>query len=112
MSIVPDEPAPTFRCIRTPQSNPQVHPETLVRLLWRNEVKVALSSLGEDVDSRDSRSTLWQRLLDLVSVDSLKEVVRLTLLGRDRRLARIPTRRFSGAGHLAVDLLCNDSEVV
>jgi hypothetical protein len=86
----------SFRHVRSAGPNPDVDPETLVRLLWREEVRSVLSALGREPDRQASRASMWQQLLDVADLDRLKDEVRGTLLRRDRTVARIPTRRFRG----------------
>lgn len=88
----------TFGRVRPASPNQSVDPDTLVRLLWRAEVRAALKSLGSDPDPRQSRASMWQQLLHLTDVDQLKQIVRTAILGRDARDARLPTRRFSSLG--------------
>lgn len=85
----------SFMTLREPQHNHNVDPDTLVRLLWRDEAYAALCELGTAPDPRSGRFRLWEMLLALVDVDSLRRVVRETLLGRDAGRARIPSRRFA-----------------
>ena len=98
IAIVTDKRQPSFRSVRSAAPNDGVDPETLVRLLWREEVRAALSALGNEPDPRASRSSMWHHLLSLVDLDRLKQAVRGALLGRDPDLARIPTRRYCAAG--------------
>ncbi len=85
----------SFVTLRDAEPNGRVDPETLVRLLWRDEAYAALCGLGTFPDPRAGRFRLWEMLLALLDVDSLRRVVRQTLLGRDARQARIPSRRFA-----------------
>ena len=85
----------SFLTVREPGHNHNVDPETLVRLLWRDEAYSALCELGSDPDPRTGRFRLWEMLLALLDVDSLRQVVRVTLLGRDAGRARIPSQRFA-----------------
>jgi hypothetical protein len=87
----------TFVTLREAEHNRNVDPETLVRLLWRDEAYVALCELGTVPEPRTSRFRLWEMLLALLDVDSLRRVVRETLLSRDAGQARIPSRRFGVA---------------
>lgn len=96
IAIVSTDGALIFRPVRSAAPNSGVDPETLVRLLWREEVRALLSALGGDPDPQASRSSMWQHLLDVVDLDRLKEAVRGALLRRDPSVARIPARRFSG----------------
>jgi hypothetical protein len=91
--ILNDQVPPHFDLVRKARPNCAVDPETLVRLLWREEVRSILSALGAEPDPRASRISMWQQLLGLVELDALKEAVRWALLRRDPRLARFPTRR-------------------
>lgn len=85
----------TFLSVRPAETNVRVDPETLVRLLWRDEAYAALCELGTAPDPRTGRFRLWEMLLALLDVDTLKHVVRDTLLGRDASRARIPSQRFA-----------------
>lgn len=89
------EEGPSFLILRDGQPNDRVDPETLVRLLWRDEAYAALCELGTVPDARTGRFKLWEMLLALLDVDSLRRVVRRTLLGRDPARARIPSQRFA-----------------
>lgn len=83
----------SFRPIRQAHSNHAVDPETLVRLLWRQEVRSALSAFGVEPDPRASRFSMWQSLLSLVELEGLKEVVRKALLGRNPDLTHFRSRQ-------------------
>jgi hypothetical protein len=109
--IVNDDRQLSFRLMRSASSNQRVDPETLVRLLWRDEVRAALSALGCEADSRASRSWMWQCLLSLVDLDRLKEAVRDAVLRRDPGLARIPTSRYR-ATESSAELVYHKAEVV
>lgn len=85
----------TFIAARRPKPNPAVDPETLVRLLWRDEVMTALLRLGHEPDQRRSRSSLWDELVDTTTLAQLRAIVRRALLSRDPARARIPTQRFA-----------------
>ena len=91
-----DQP-PAFSQVRAASLNVTLDPETLVRLLWRDEVRAALISIGSEPDPRASRASMWQHLLDLIDLGRLREIVRTAILGRDPMAARLPTRRFSTA---------------
>ena len=83
-----------FNELRRRDFNPEVDPDTLVRLLWRDEAVTALAGLGREPDTRASRGSLWNELLRL-PVAELKNIVRRAILHRDPSRARIPTRRFT-----------------
>lgn len=85
----------TFTSLRRPRTNPDVDPETLIRLLWREEVAFALRSLGSEVDPRASRNSLWEALLRVTTLAELRRHVRRALITRDPARARIATRRFA-----------------
>lgn len=86
----------TFDDVRPARPNPAVDPETLVRLLWRDEAMAALTTFEGSPDPRASRASLWAQLLAVASLAQLKAAVRHALLTRDPAAARIPTRRFGG----------------
>lgn len=88
---------PSFVSIRTATPNECVDPETLVRLLWRDEVRAILTALGDEPDPRASRSSMWRQLLRLVDINRLKALVRTALLDRNPNLVRFRTRRFVNA---------------
>ena len=74
-----------FSVLRTAQPNDAVDPETLVRLLWRDEVYDALCELGALPDPRAGRFRLWEMLLAALDVEGLKRVVRSALFVRRAR---------------------------
>lgn len=71
-----------FSVLRSAQPNDAVDPETLVRLLWRDEVYHALCELGALPDPRAGRFRLWEMLLAALDVEGIKRVVRSALLVR------------------------------
>jgi len=83
-----------FEWIRLAGPNRAVDVETLVRLLWRDEVYAILRELGASPPVGDGRPALWRALLDLVDTSALQQLVRDALRSRDPSQARIPTRRF------------------
>jgi hypothetical protein len=97
-TILADRVPLSFRVVRSASPNRGVDPETLVRLLWRDEARSVLSALGADLDPRASRAAMWQLLLNLLDLDGLREAVRKALLERDPRLVRFPNRRSSAPG--------------
>jgi len=84
-----------FVRVREGSPNRGVDPETLVRLLWREEAHAALCELGISPDPRAGRFRLWELLLSLLDLEALKVVVRTALLDRDPARARIPSQRFA-----------------
>ena len=94
LAIEPDR-AANFVCLREARPNAYVDPETLVRLLWREEAYAALCDIGIRPAARTGRSGLWKQLLNALELEALKVVVRHTLLHRDPTRARIPTQRFA-----------------
>ncbi len=84
-----------FVSLRNPQPNPTPDPETLVRLLWRDEVISALRCMGFEPGERSPRSVLWQELLGVATQAELCQIVRRAILTRNPARARIPTRRFT-----------------
>lgn len=75
----------SFSTLRLAEPNDAVDPETLVRLLWRDEAYGALCDIGETPDPRTGRFRLWEMLLAVLDVEGLKRVVRDTLLVRRAR---------------------------
>lgn len=85
----------SFSEIRRARPNPGVEPDTLVRLLWRDEAIAALVRLGMEPDQRASRGSLWEELLHHATLSQLRAAVRRAILDRDPSTARIATRRFT-----------------
>jgi hypothetical protein len=92
--VIDLEGPPSFLRVREAVSNTGVDPETLVRLLWREEAHAALCGLGAAPDPRVGRPGMWEQLLNLLDLDGLKGVVREALLHRDPARARIASQRF------------------
>jgi len=69
--------------IRPALPNPSVDPEALVQLLWRNEALALLRERGlhKGVMSKPKR-VLWQRLLEYIPSNELKDLVREQLKAR------------------------------
>jgi hypothetical protein len=93
----------SFATVRKPRTNRDIDPETLVRLLWRDEVMSALLDLGHEPDRRAPRTSLWRELLHTTALSQLRGIVRRAILGRDPAQARIATRRFTVAQTAAVE---------
>jgi hypothetical protein len=87
----------SFEIARLAQTNRHVDAETVVRLLWRDEVYTALTELGAAPEPGAVRSSMWDELLCRVDLSGLRRIVRQALLRRDPSRARIPTRRFSSS---------------
>lgn len=84
-----------FEELRQPGRNPHLDCETLVRLLWRDEVCAALIDLGATPPSTAGRSSMWASLLRLLDEGDIRRTVIQALLSRDPKKARISTRRFA-----------------
>lgn len=79
----------SFTMLRGPEVNSGVDPETLIRLLWRNEAYAALCDLGVTPDPHAGRFRMWELLLALLDIDGLKQVVRHALLIRNLSRDRV-----------------------
>ena len=60
-----------FDQIRPARQNIVLDPETLVRLLWRNEVKALFDHLGVESAATATRGTMWKLLLDRADLREL-----------------------------------------
>jgi hypothetical protein len=85
----------SFTVVRGPKVNSGVDPETLVRLLWRDEAYAALCDLGAAPDPRAGRFGMWELLLALLDIDRLKQVVRHALLLRSLSRDRVRSQPFA-----------------
>jgi hypothetical protein len=81
MQILPSDPV-AFGMVRPGSDNPSIESETLVRLLWRNEVADALTDLGCEPAPSAGRFSMWKSLLRMVDEDALLKIVRNALLHR------------------------------
>jgi hypothetical protein len=106
MTIVPDwwgvlristEDEISFKTIRRGDRNPDVNPEFLVRLLWRDEARMALANLGLPPPPTTDRAAMWEALIEHVDTVQLGSIVRNALLQRDPNHARFPSRRFNSS---------------
>lgn len=95
ITVIRGDSTPGFETIREADVNHGVDPETLVRLLWRNEVHATLCTLGAPPDPGAGRFRMWEQLLSLVDLEVLKVAVREALINRDPARARIRSQRFS-----------------
>lgn len=82
----------TLEEVRAPRVHGHVATEQLVRLLWRDEAKLALTRLGLQHDKDATRGVLWRNLLDNADDARLEELVALALRARQGASARIPAR--------------------
>ena len=73
-----------FTVVRSTEPNPNVDPVALAQLLWRDETLAILDGLGirKGVTGKPRRF-LWQRLVEVQSLDDLKQSVRQTLKIRE-----------------------------
>lgn len=81
--------------LRVAATNSAVDASTLVRLLWRDEVRGALDDVGIAHRPEAGRAALWDVLLDSVDVAQLRAIVRHALRGRDRSKGRFAKSRLS-----------------
>ncbi len=91
---LPHFPNGSLEVVRAPRSNPSVDASALVRLLWKEEARNALSNLGMSVEANRGRSWMWEQLQSRTSVSQLRQLVRSALVGRDPTRAKIPTKRY------------------
>jgi len=73
----------TLEPMRNAEPNPSVDAYSIAQLLWRNEVFDILVSLrcSNGVKSK-SREHLWQRLVEVLSIDELRECARRQIKAR------------------------------
>jgi hypothetical protein len=83
MVAAPGSPRPTLIVVRAGDINTSVDPFSVAQLLWRSE---ALDELRERRLSRGlankARHYVWERLVESLSLDDLKSVVRTRLRAR------------------------------
>jgi hypothetical protein len=73
-----------FRRQRKAARNPNVDPFSLARLLWKSEAIEVLEKLGEKRGLlRSSKAVLYRKLIDQISLQHLKRVVRTYLKKRE-----------------------------
>jgi hypothetical protein len=66
--------------VRKEETNQKLEPYSLARLIWREEAIAILSARGLDRGFRTKpRRLLWERLACVLSIDELRETVRLAL---------------------------------
>jgi hypothetical protein len=78
----------TFGVVRPCGDNPGIDYPTLVRLLWKEEVRAALARLGCEVGPQEARESMWDLLMAVVDGDQLRGIVRDLLYRRDPAAAR------------------------
>ena len=96
ISVV-SEPSWKIEAVRLPEPNPSIDVEAQSHLLWRGEVEAALRQLHFAPNPDASRGELRSALTGLVPLDTVREIVRTTLIRRADGAARIPTRRYAAA---------------
>lgn len=80
-----------FRRIRAERVNKGIEPLVLARLLWRPEAQAILRGLGvSERELRAPRATLYQMLVDRLSMRKLAKTVRQTLKARTTWRDRSP----------------------
>lgn len=83
-----------LRVVREAALNPAPDPYSIACLLWRDEAIRALAAVGLDRGIRTKRRKLvWQRLIDTLTLDELRRVVRAALKVRPARIAALAKRR-------------------
>ena len=72
-----------LNAVRPARPNPQVKPTAIVQLLWRDEALSALRRLGlaKGLVSKPRRC-LWEKLVSALTIDELRQVVRVRLTER------------------------------
>lgn len=95
ITVIRGDSMPSFERIREAGINHSVDAETLIRLLWRDEVHATLCAFGAPPEPGAGRFRMWEQLLALVDLEALKVAVRGALIQRDPARARIPSQRFS-----------------
>lgn len=79
-----------LRVIREAVLNPKPDPYAIACLLWRDEAIGALAEVGLDRGVRTKRRRLvWERLVDSLTLDELRRVVRQALKVRPDRIAQL-----------------------
>ena len=95
MSVKIDSTQVVFHSERAAGMNPSIDPETLVRLLWRDEAASVLTHFGRAPSPGATRGSMWRDILTSTTIVELRMAVRTTLVNRDPATARIATRRFT-----------------
>jgi len=90
---LPDREGVRFEPRREPAVNPAVSPDSVVQLLWKEEVLEALRELGLAATARAGRRELWDELVNAVPRNRLLEIVRERIQARgDWRSGPTPFR--------------------
>ncbi len=77
-----------FSPVRDAGDNPEIDQSTLVRLLWKEEVRGVLAGLGHNVGAEEGREAMWGLLRSAVDGERLRGIVRDVLYCRDPAAAR------------------------
>ena len=91
---IPGDNGGLLEVVRPADRNPSVDTSVLVRLLWKEEARSALLSLGVSVEASRGRGWMWRQLRSRASESQIRTLVRCALAERDPATARIPTKRF------------------
>ena len=83
---------------RAPRRNPSIDPVELARLLWKEEAIAILESKGVEGYRRKNRSALHEKLATCLTLNELRDTVRMTL--KSRASWRLDARRETCAGSL------------
>lgn len=65
----------TLTELRSAKDNPQQDPYSLAMMLWRDEAVAILQNYSATIPSKISRAQLYERIVDLVPKESLRERV-------------------------------------
>ena len=91
---IPADRGGSLEVVRPAGRNPSVDTSILVRLLWKEEAKSALLSLGVSVDASRGRAWMWEEIQSRADESQVRCLVQCALAARDPATARIPTKRF------------------
>ncbi len=74
----------TLKSVRKPSQNGNVESQSVVQLLWRDEVLDELTKLGAEKGVLNKpKAYLWERLVEVTTPKALSEIVRTRLKIRD-----------------------------
>ena len=85
--------------LRPAQRNDNYDPESLVRLLWKDEAAEVLNQLGRPVNASSARSDMWDTLLNTLEPSTLAEVVADTLYSRNPATTSFSQRAAARRAH-------------